>query len=40
MDGRMLVLLSLSRRSRFMPERTRDVLLAVAYTACGGLQKF
>ena len=37
LDGRLLVLLSLSRRSRFMPEQSQDVLLAVASMACGGL---
>jgi uncharacterized membrane-anchored protein len=37
LDGRLLVLLSLSRRSVFMPEQIQDVLLAVAFMACGGL---
>ncbi len=37
LDGWLLALLSLSRRSRFMPEQIQDVLLAVASMACGGL---
>ncbi len=37
LDGRLLVLLSLSRRSGFMPEQIQDVLLAVASMAFGGL---
>ena len=36
-DGQLLVLLSLSRRSGFMPEQIQDVLTAVACMACGGL---
>jgi len=35
-DG-LLVLLSLSRRSGFIPQQIQDVLLAVASLACGGL---
>jgi len=37
LGGWLLVLLSLSRRSGFMPEQIQDVLLAVASMACGGL---
>ena len=37
LDGRLLVLLSSSRRSGFIPEQIQDVLLAVAFMACGGL---
>jgi len=36
LDERLLVLLSLSRRSGFMPEQIQDMLLAVASMACGG----
>jgi len=37
LDGRLLVLLSLSRSSGFMPEPIQDVLLVAAFMACGGL---
>ncbi len=37
LDRRLLVLLTLSRRSGFMPENNQDVLLAAASMACGGL---